>query len=138
MFRKKPAIQRTEEIEKEDCMGKIVKDILALIEPELDAAMEKELEAIKALASIDCGTGNLEGNAKVVEIIDALLGEIPGIAIRHIQTSLGTMVVCSTATWIRCSIRATWPSTPSTSRATSATVSAPSTARAAWWWRSPL
>lgn len=77
-------------------MGKSVKDILALIEPELDAVMEKELKAIEALASVDCGTGNLEGNAAVVKIIDALLGEIPGIAIRHIQTpSLGVMVVAT-------------------------------------------
>ena len=111
-------------------MGKSVKDILALIEPELDAVMEKELEAIKALASVDCGTGNLEGNAKVVEIMDALLGEIPGISIRHIQTSLGTMVVATLN-----------EGSPNGKillnvRATSATVSAPSIARAVWWWRS--
>lgn len=77
-------------------MENTVKNILALIEPELDAYAVRELEAIQALASIDCGTGDLKGNVEVVKIIDTLLGEIPGIAIRHIQTpTLGVMVAAT-------------------------------------------
>lgn len=77
-------------------MAKSVKEILAEIEPTLDACADEELEAIKDLASIDCGSGDVEGNAEVVKIIDAMLTGIKGISIRHIQTpTMGTMVVAT-------------------------------------------
>ncbi len=77
-------------------MGKSVKNILASIEPELNDCATRELDAIKALSSIDCGTGNLKGNAEVVKIIDTLLEKIDGIVIRHIQTpTMGVMVVAT-------------------------------------------
>lgn len=76
-------------------MAQRVKEVLAAIEPELDACAAAELEAIGALASVDCGTGDLEGNAKVVTIMDGLLAEIPGIAVRHIQTPLGVMIAAT-------------------------------------------
>ena len=73
-----------------------VKEILELIEPSLAASAVKELEEIKAFASIDCGSGDIEGNARVVAQVDSMLSEIEGIEIRHIQTPThGIMVAAS-------------------------------------------
>ena len=44
-------------------------------------AAPRALATLKEFAGIDCGSRNEEGNRKIVEIIDRLLGEIEGISI---------------------------------------------------------
>ena len=46
-------------------------------------AQRQQSEIIKQFAAIDCGTGDEEGNARVVEIIDRQLKLIKGIEITH-------------------------------------------------------
>ena len=46
-------------------------------------AQRQQIEIIKQFAAIDCGTGDEEGNARVVEIIDRQLKLIKGIEITH-------------------------------------------------------
>lgn len=44
---------------------------------------EEIMGILEQFSRIDCGTGNLGGNAKVVDIIDGLLSRIKGIQIQH-------------------------------------------------------
>ena len=46
-------------------------------------AQRQQIEIVKQFAAIDCGTGDEEGNARVVEIIDQQLKLIKGIEITH-------------------------------------------------------
>ena len=41
------------------------------------------LDYLRQFAGIDCGSRDVEGNAKVVEIIDGMLSQIQGIKIEH-------------------------------------------------------
>ena len=43
----------------------------------------EQFEVLKKFCSIDCGSRDEEGNAKIVEIVDGLLKEIKGIDIQH-------------------------------------------------------
>jgi len=73
-----------------------VKEINERIDAKVKEAEALEIDQIRQYASIDCGTGNLEGNAKVVALTDAILEKIPGIKIRHISTPThGIMVVAT-------------------------------------------
>ena len=77
-------------------MARDVKKVLEAIDPLVVASAGKELDEVKAFASIDCGSGDVEGNAQVVAQVDKMLSEIPGIEIRHIQTPThGIMVAAS-------------------------------------------
>lgn len=55
---------------------------------------DEELKMLKTFSAIDCGTGDLEGNAKVVAIVDNLLRHINGIKIEHVDDpEYGTHIV---------------------------------------------
>ena len=58
------------------------------------AQFDWQLEALKKLTAIDCGSRDLEGNAKVVAIMDELLGMIDGIKIEHhFSEGYGTHII---------------------------------------------
>ena len=57
--------------------------ILAAAEAGARQYAAEQFEVLRTFSTIDCGSRNEEGNRKVVEIIDGLLGQIRGIEIEH-------------------------------------------------------
>ncbi len=58
-----------------------------------DKYFEKQMDALKKFSAIDCGSGNVEGNRKVVEIIKPLLEDL-GAQVEEIAVpDLGTHLV---------------------------------------------
>lgn len=53
----------------------------------------EELEILRRMVFIDSGSGDLEGNARVVEVVDEVLRRIEGIRIEHVTDRYGTHVV---------------------------------------------
>ena len=54
----------------------------------------EELEVLKRMVSIDSGTGDIEGNAKVVAVAEEVLSRIKGVQIeRHFAEGYGTHLV---------------------------------------------
>ena len=63
--------------------NKDLEQVVAIARKGAAAAVEEQLKTLKQFAQIDCGTGDEEGNARVVEIIDRQLKAIKGIEITH-------------------------------------------------------
>lgn len=56
-------------------------------------AADTELEVLRRMVSVDSGSGDLEGNAKVVEIAGEVLSQIQGIRIEHVADRYGVHIV---------------------------------------------
>ena len=75
-------------------MGKITNEELIKIKEGSEKDLPKELNVLKKFCKIDCGTRNVEGNKKVVAIVDAELKKIKGIKIVHHESKeFGTAIV---------------------------------------------
>jgi glutamate carboxypeptidase len=75
-------------------MGKITNEELIKIKEGSEKDLPKELNVLKKFCKIDCGTRNVEGNKKVVAILDAELKKIKGIKIVHHESKeFGTAIV---------------------------------------------
>lgn len=58
------------------------------------AYSDKQVELLRRMCSIDCGTGDVDGNAKIVEIVLEYLNEIGGLDIEVVEAEgLGKHVV---------------------------------------------
>ncbi|HWQ50998.1 MAG TPA: M20/M25/M40 family metallo-hydrolase [Terriglobales bacterium] len=58
------------------------------------AYFDKQVELLRRMCAIDCGTGNVEGNAEIVEIVLEYLHEIGGLDIEVVEApDLGKHVV---------------------------------------------
>jgi len=55
--------------------------------------LEEQLDTLKAFSEIDCGSGMIEGNQKVVSIVDRLLENIGAVSEHIVEPELGTHVV---------------------------------------------
>lgn len=64
-------------------MANQVQDILKATEPYISGFADATLAILEEMAGIDCGTGNVEGNAKIVKIMDRLLSQLDGVRIEH-------------------------------------------------------
>ena len=57
-------------------------------------AFDGQVDLLRRMCSIDCGTGDIEGNTKIVEIVLELLSSIDGLEIEVVETEgLGKHVV---------------------------------------------
>lgn len=61
------------------------KEVIAATGHDVEAYAAEALELLKEFSTIDCGTGDVAGNARVVEILDQLLSRIEGIQIEHVE-----------------------------------------------------
>lgn len=74
-------------------MAEAYSKLLALAKERAAQCAPEELEILQRMVSIDSGSGDLEGNAKVVEIVDEVLRRIEGIQIEHVTDKYGTHVI---------------------------------------------
>ncbi|MDR1677047.1 MAG: M20/M25/M40 family metallo-hydrolase [Deltaproteobacteria bacterium] len=57
--------------------------IIQNIRQKAERYLEEQLELLKRLVSVDCGTGNLDGNSKVAEMLGPILSGLGGRLERH-------------------------------------------------------
>ncbi len=70
------------------------REILAARERGAEKYKEEVLDTLRTFAGIDCGSRDVEGNRKVVEIVDSFLRKIDGIKIEHFfHEGYGTNIV---------------------------------------------
>ncbi len=76
-------------------MSKFTKDQIAKVAKEGAAAeFDRQIELLRALCSVDCGTGDVEGNAKIVDIVLESLSDIAGLEVKTIDApNLGRHIV---------------------------------------------
>ena len=67
-------------------MNHSTNEVISAAKEKSELYAPRQLDILKQLSAIDCGSGDLEGNAAVVKILDKILSEIPGIQIQHKKT----------------------------------------------------
>lgn len=68
-------------------------DLIALIREKAEAALPVQLELLRRLVSIDCGTGNIEGNAAIVLLVAEALSDVGAQVERVVCPGVGTHIV---------------------------------------------